>query len=177
MFEHKKVFTVDPDLYKLEETFRSQRIDDTVKRFNIIESFIKSSEAVEEVIQLLSFSEIGSIERKADFFKTVFNVDGENFEQVTDRIQIPEEEYYDKLLGAPPDIVERKIRVQFDFRDAEYTLDFIPNHSFAIVEIKYFDESEDVDWDLFGFGSLTLENEINMSLDETSYRRFVNSEK
>lgn len=172
MPNHKKVFVVDSDLSKLEETFKSQRIED-VERFNIIESFITSFESVKEVVQLMSLSRIGDLERRGVFFKTVFSVDDDTFNQVTDKVEISQQEYYDKLLGTAPEVVERKLRMKFNFRGADYTLDFYPDLAFAVAEIECFDDAAELDWELFSFGSLLFEHDLNMSLDESAYRKFL----
>lgn len=173
MFVHKKVFVVDPDLSKLEETFRSQRIDE-VERFNIIESFITSFETVKEVVQLTSISRMDTVERRIEFFKAIFIDDDEgNFKPIIDKTKISSEEYYEKLLGTAPEIVETKIHIKFNFRNAVYNLEFSPDLALAVAQISYTDDSPNEDWDLFSFGSLQFQDEIYMSLEETSYRRFL----
>lgn len=175
MSKRRRLFMCDPSLSKLENTFRSQRIND-VKRYAIVEGFLTSFAQVREVIQLMSVSEFSEGERDMVFSKTVFVIDDEdNFKSVTDRIMINADEYYDKILEYKPKVIESRMRIVFDYRNVHYVLDYSPfSTSFALVEVEYDDDLDILEEDMFfSFPSVTFGRELDMSFDEVLYRRFI----
>lgn len=167
----ERVFETKPDINKIQESLKNQQASGIVC-YNIVESFINSFEKSREIVHLMSMSEVSEIQKSPKFFKSVFNVDGQ-FSQVVPLIEIESEEYYEKLLSASPACMAIKIRVVFNLKGIDYTLDYTPDDEYSVVRIRYKQGSGFEDPEFFSFGALPLGKELHISLEESFYN-FMN---
>lgn len=164
----ERVFVSRPDINKIHESLRNQQAA-AVVCYTLVESFIKSFEKSKEVVQLFSIVEISEDEKFPNFYKAVHNVD-EGFNNVAGPVEISEEEYYDKLLSYPPSFMAVKMRVCFNLKGIDYTLDYTPDDSYSVLRIRYKSETGDEDPSMLTFGALPLGAELDLTFEETSYR-------
>ena len=164
----ERVFEARPNINKIQESLKNQQASGIVC-YNIVESFINSFEkGSNEIVQLMSMSEVSEIPKSPKFFKSVLSVDG-RFSRVVPLVEIESEEYYEKLLSASPNSMAIKIRVIFNLKGIEYTLDYTPDDDYSAVKVSYKKGNGEESPEFFSFGALPLGDELPFSLEESFY--------
>lgn len=109
----KTLYRVGMDFEKFNQDMQHMNIRDFTW-YTVVESFVEYHESVSEVLQLLSVNAMcPNNTRNASFLKAVFSVESDmRLEQITPRFNIEQDEYYDKLLGSQPGMLETKMRLE-----------------------------------------------------------------
>lgn len=169
-----RLFTAQVNLEELNRDLNKNEVEN-IEWFSIVESFIRSFEQEEELVHLVSISQLhveNSLETQK-FSKTFFKVlTDSKLEKIANSVFISKEEYYEKLTNYRGDSVESKIKLSFDYRGFNWVVNFTKTSDVTLIQINSIDnlQIESLEELFRSFCSIRRGEELNNSIEEVFYK-------